>query len=284
MNVKDIFTVVIFGVVVNSQAQEVIDFKSLDHEFVEEVAERNFYNDYRTFEVIEVSESGDSTVVASVKTEARPNTGFEIGASVGAETFNGFFTPTFNVNAGYLGKRFSFIGTVGIGSSEYNSEASNAGDKYLMVKATFGIGLKLVDWGNAKGYLSQNQIELLAEGGYMGKRNYNAYSAESELYELTQDVRVKGATITYGAYLKYTHKVWMKGLNMFVKAGAFVGHEYYASGSKAKLGAAVQIGFNKILGSKIKKNHAAVKKLQSYYGIDYNEAINQLRVAAKAKK
>ena len=245
-NVKNILSIVIvLFTTVNTpvNAQVVLDTTSIsDFEYIQAVHARTANYDYRSVEI-----DGRKVIV-----ETAPNSGLEIGVSAGVDLFNNMLTPTIGGEIGYHGKRFSFAAGVNFGMSEFNKDSEKAGQKYLMTNFGLDAGVRLFDLPSR--YLHQKEVWLIGSFGYKVRKNFNAYTADDYNGDLT--VEVKGSTMTFGAGVRVDFKSYMRRTNVYVKALAYTGHEYFVDGSKERFGASVTIGWNFVMGKKAYNENA----------------------------
>lgn len=247
-NIKNIVlgVVVMFAGVANAQTVVKDTTNISDFEYVNAVHSRTANYDYRSVEV-----EGRKVLL-----ETAPNSGLEIGATVGGDFFNGMMTPTVGGELGYHGKRFSFAANANFGMSEYNKESDKAGQKYLMTNFGLDAGVRLFDLPSR--YLHQKEVWLIGSFGYKVRKNYNMYAENNYDGDLT--VEVKGSTMTFGAGVRVDFKNYMKRNNIYVKALVYTGQEYFSDGSKERIGASVTLGWNFVLGKKT-YNTKAIKSL-----------------------
>ena len=265
-NIKNIVLGVIamFAGVVNAQTVTVVkDTTNIsDFEYVNAVHSRTANYDYRSVEV-----EGRKVLL-----ETAPNSGLEIGATLGADLFNGMLTPTVGGELGYHGKRFSFAANANFGISEYNKESDKSGQKYLMTNFGLDAGVRLFDLPSR--YLHQKEVWLIGTFGYKVRKNYNKY-AESDMYDGELSVEVKGSTMTFGAGVRIDFKNYMKRNNVYVKALAYTGNEYFVDGSKKRIGASLTVGVNFVMG----KKSYNTKAINSLFGskANYKKAVRTAR-------
>lgn len=221
-----------------------------DFEYVSHIQRKTLNYDYRSVEV-----DGQKTLI-----EVAPNCGLEIGAKAGADYFNGNLTPTVGGELGYHGRNFGIWAGVEFGVSKYNSESDKAGDKYLMTNFTLDAGVKLFSFGKKHGYLHQNEFWLIGQFGYKVRKNHNAYNDETETATSSLMTHVKGSTMTFGGGVRVDFKNYMKKSNMYIKAVVYAGQEYFADGSRERLGASVTLGYNFVWG-KTQRNTPVINKL-----------------------
>ena len=218
-----------------------------DFEYVQAVHRRTANYVYRSVQ----TDNGQRVLL-----ETAPNSGLEIGANVGADYFNGMLTPTVGGELGYHGKRFSFAASADFGISKYNNESDKAGQKYFTTNFNLEAGLRLFDLPSK--YLHQKEVWLIGHFGYKVRKNYNSYTDNA--YDGDLKVSVKGSTMTFGGGIRVDFKNYMKRSNVYVKAIAYAGQEYFVDGSKERFGASVTLGYNFVLGKKM-QNTSAINKL-----------------------
>ncbi len=240
-----------FAVVFSASAQVVAEdtVAVTDFGYAQAVHARTANYDYRSV----VLDNGQKVLL-----ETAPNSGMEIGALVGVDYFNDVVTPIAGMEIGYHGKRFSVSGNASFGYSEYNKESQRKGDKYLTTNFGADLGVRLFDLPSK--YLHQKEVWLIGSFGYKVRKNYNVYSAETETDYSNLKMEVKGSTMTYGAGIRVDFKNYMKKSNLYVKAMVYTGQEYFADGSRERIGASVTLGFNFVMGRKA-YNEGAIKSL-----------------------
>ena len=245
---KIILFVVMLISVVNAHAQVVIDTTEVsDFAYVENVNRKTVNRDFRSV----TTEKG-----RCVLTETAPNSGVELGVNVGVDYFNSMVTPTVGAELGYHGRNLSFWGSASLGLSKYNTESNRAGQKYMMTNFNFEAGLRLFDLPSAR--LHQKEVWLVGDFGYKVRKNYNSYTDDEHNGSLT--VEVKGSTMTVGAGVRVDFKSYMKRCNVYAKALAYTGHEYFVDGSESRFGASLTIGINFVMGKKA-YNEKAIRAL-----------------------
>ena len=228
-------------------AQVVLDTTSIsDFEYIQAVHRRTANYDYRSVEV-----DGRKVLI-----ETAPNSGLEIGVNTGVDLFNNMLTPTIGGEIGYHGKRFSFSVNTSFGMSEFNKNSEKAGQKYLTTNFGLDAGVRLFDLPSR--YLHQRELWLIGQFGYKVRKNFNAYTADDYNGDLT--VEVKGSTMTFGGGVRVDFKSYMRRTNVYVKALAYTGHEYFVDGSESRFGASLTIGVNFVMGKKA-YNEKAISSL-----------------------
>lgn len=250
-NVKNILSmVIVLFTTVNTpvNAQTIVDTTRVsDFEYVESVMRKTVNRDFRSVTV----EKG-----RCVLTETVPNSGVELGVSTGVDVFNSNVTPTIGAEIGYHGRNLSFWGSTNFGLSKYNAESTKSGDKYLMTNFNFEAGLRLMDLPSAR--LHQKEVWLVGSFGYKVRKNFNAYTDNEHNGDLT--VEVKGSTMTFGAGVRVDFKRYMQRSNVYIKALAYTGHEYFVNGSESRFGASLTVGINFVMGKKA-YNEKAIRAL-----------------------
>lgn len=224
--------------------------KISDFEYVSNVQRKTLNYDYRSVEI-----DGQKVLL-----EVAPNCGVEIGVKAGADYFNGNFTPTVGGELGYHGRNFGIWAGVEFGISKYNSESDRAGEKYMMTNFTLDAGVKLFSFGKKHGYLHQNEFWLIGQFGYKVRKNHNAYETETETSTSSLMTHVKGSTMTFGGGFRIDFKNYFKKSNIYLKAVVYAGQEYFADGSKERIGASVSLGYNFVCG-KTQRNTPVINKL-----------------------
>ncbi len=247
--------------VVNAQTVVKDTTNISDFGYVNAVHARTANYDYRSVEV-----EGRKVLL-----ETAPNSGLEIGATVGGDYFNGMMTPTVGGELGYHGKRFSFAANANFGISEYNKDSDKAGQKYLMTNFGLDAGVRLFDLPSR--YLHQKEVWLIGSFGYKVRKNFNMYTENGYDGDLT--VEVKGSTMTFGGGVRVDFKNYMKRNNIYVKALVYTGQEYFYNGSEERIGASITLGWNFVLG---KKNYNE-KAINSLFGskASYKNAVRAAR-------
>ena len=235
-----------------------------DFEYVQAVHRRTANYDYRSVEV-----DGHKTLL-----ETAPNSGLEIGVNAGVDYFNSMVTPTVGAELGYHGKRFSFAASANIGIIEYNKESTKAGEKYMMTNFNLEAGVRLFDLPSK--YLHQKEVWLIGNFGYKVRKNYNSYTDDA--HDGSLDFKVKGSTMIYGAGVRVDFKNYMKRSNIYVKALAYAGQEYFIDGSEVRFGASVTLGVNFVMGKKM-YNESAINKLFGSKS-NYKKALKAKRAIA----
>ena len=245
---KIVLFVVMLISVVNAHAQVVVDTTCVsDFQYVENVMRKTVNRDFRS-----VTVEKDRCVL----TESVPNSGVELGISTGVDYFNSNVTPTIGAELGYHGRNLSFWGSANLGLSKYNTESNKAGEKYMMTNFNFETGVRLFDLPSAR--LHQKEFWLVGQFGYKVRKNYNSYTDNEHNGALT--VEVKGSTMTVGAGVRVDFKSYMKRCNVYAKALAYTGHEYFVDGSESRFGASLTIGINFVMGKKA-YNEKAIRAL-----------------------
>lgn len=238
--------VVAFATVAN--AQTVIDTTNVsDFSYVENVMRKTVNRDFRS-----VTTKNGRCII----TETAPNSGVEIGINAGVDVFNSNVTPTIGAELGYHGRNLSFWGSTNLGLSKYNAESTKSGDKYLMTNFNFEAGVRLMDLPGAR--LHQKEVWIVGSFGYKVRKNFNAYTDNEHNGELT--VEVKGSTMTFGGGVRVDFKSYMRRTNVYVKALAYTGHEYFVNGSESRFGASLTVGVNFVMGKKA-YNERGIKAL-----------------------
>ena len=238
--------VVAFATVAN--AQTVIDTTNVsDFSYVENVMRKTVNRDFRS-----VTTKNGRCII----TETVPNSGVEIGINAGVDVFNSNVTPTIGGELGYHGRNLSFWGSVNLGLSKYNAESNKAGQKYMMTNFNFEAGLRIMDLPSAR--LHQKELWLIGSFGYKVRKNFNAYTNNAYDGDLT--VSVKGSTMTFGGGIRVDFKNYMRRSNVYAKALAYTGHEYFVDGSESRFGASITLGINFVMGKKA-YNEKAIRAL-----------------------
>ena len=253
-------TVAETAVMVDTASTDVDDF-----EYVQAVHRRTANYDYRSVE----TDNGQRVLL-----ETAPNSGLEIGINAGVDYFNTMITPTVGAELGYHGKRFSFAASANIGMSEYNKESAKAGEKYMMTNFNLEAGVRLFDLPSK--YLHQKEVWLIGNFGYKVRKNYNDFTDDA--HDGSLDFKVKGSTMIFGAGVRVDFKNYMKRSNIYVKALAYAGQEYFIDGSEVRFGASVTLGVNFVMGKKM-YNESAINKLFGSKS-NYKKALKAKRAIA----
>lgn len=222
----------------------------MDHSFTRQYADKTIYNDRVFF-----AEGKDTTC-----TEAIPSCGLYIGGYAGADLFNQNITPVGGIEMGWHGKHIRIAGGADFGTSKYNDESDKAGKNYLMTNFHADFGVKVTNLPSH--YKNQNELWVIGTMMYKVRKNSNVFVTETTTETTTDTYKVKGSTMAFGGGFLVNFKNYGKRTNMYVKGIAYVGEEYYLSGSERKFGASLTVGFNFILGKKA-VNKKAIKK---YFG------------------
>lgn len=250
-------------------AESAIDVDTIeevdDFEYVQAVHRRTANYDYLSVE----TDNGQRVLL-----ETAPNSGLEIGVNAGVDYFNSMVTPTVGAELGYHGKRFSFAASANIGMSEYNKESTKSGEKYLTTNFNLEAGVRLFDLPSK--YLHQKEVWLIGNFGYKVRKNYNSYSDDA--HDGSLDFKVKGSTMIFGAGVRVDFKNYMKRSNIYVKALAYAGQEYFIDGSEVRFGASVTLGVNFVMGKKM-YNESAINKLFGSKS-NYKKALKAKRAIA----
>lgn len=250
-------------------AESAIDVDTIeevdDFEYVQAVHRRTANYDYRSVE----TDNGQRVLL-----ETAPNSGLEIGVNAGVDYFNSMVTPTVGAELGYHGKRFSFAASANVGMSEYNKESTKSGEKYLTTNFNLEAGVRLFDLPSK--YLHQKEVWLIGNFGYKVRKNYNSYSDDA--HDGSLDFKVKGSTMIFGAGVRVDFKNYMKRSNIYVKALAYAGQEYFIDGSEVRFGASVTLGVNFVMGKKM-YNESAINKLFGSKS-NYKKALKAKRAIA----
>lgn len=274
VNGVDFFEEVAATVTVTEPAQETVAESAIDVDTIEEVDDFEYVQavhrrtanyDYRSVE----TDNGQRVLL-----ETAPNSGLEIGVNAGVDYFNSMVTPTVGAELGYHGKRFSFAASANIGMSEYNKESTKSGEKYLTTNFNLEAGVRLFDLPSK--YLHQKEVWLIGNFGYKVRKNYNSYSDDA--HDGSLDFKVKGSTMIFGAGVRVDFKNYMKRSNIYVKALAYAGQEYFIDGSEVRFGASVTLGVNFVMGKKM-YNESAINKLFGSKS-NYKKALKAKRAIA----
>lgn len=274
VNGVDFFEEVAATVTVTEPAQETVAESAIDVDTIEEVDDFEYVQavhrrtanyDYRSVE----TDNGQRVLL-----ETAPNSGLEIGVNAGVDYFNSMVTPTVGAELGYHGKRFSFAASANVGMSEYNKESTKSGEKYLTTNFNLEAGVRLFDLPSK--YLHQKEVWLIGNFGYKVRKNYNSYSDDA--HDGSLDFKVKGSTMIFGAGVRVDFKNYMKRSNIYVKALAYAGQEYFIDGSEVRFGASVTLGVNFVMGKKM-YNESAINKLFGSKS-NYKKALKAKRAIA----
>lgn len=166
-------------------------------------------------------------------------TGFGAEAYMGYHFVTGYSTPELGVSVRYDNKKVSYRVSASILSRKYNSEAIEAGKRYLSyaVDGAFHINLY------AGGY-HENVVSVYGNVGYIyGQHRYYVGEAEIEEGTIATSVKHNGSGVTYGGGVEYRRNFFATGNSLSFRAGYKTLPNTYVNDTRIHGTFYVQVGF-----------------------------------------
>lgn len=197
---------------------------------------------------IQAFQAEDGTIL-----KAADATGWGVEGYMGYHFVTGYSTPELGLSVRFDNKRVSYRLSASALSRKYNSEAIDAGKRYLSyaVDGAFHINLY------AGGY-HENVLSVYGNIGYIyGQHRYYVGEAEIEEGTIATSVKHNGSGVTYGGGVEYRRNFFATGNSLAFRAGYKTLPNTYVNDTRIHGTFYVQVGFT--FG--IKRNKVSAKNL-----------------------
>lgn len=183
---------------------------------------------------IQAYQAEDGTIL-----RAADCTGWGIEGFLGYHATSGYQTPEGGISVRFDNKEFTYRLSASIFSRKYNSEAINAGKRYLSYAVDGAFHVNLYAGG-----FQENIVSVYGNVGYLyGQHRYEVGEAEVEEGTVLKSIKHNGSGLTYGGGFEYCRNFFARGNSLRVRVGYKTLPNTFVNNTKINGTVYVQIGF-----------------------------------------